>query len=198
MFVRLKDYKPKKDSKYLKIKDDLVINANNSDDRREVIVSAFKNKIFPFYSGNYYEEFKEESESEDEKSEDDDTFEKITELDKFYGSDLISNYFKEKSLREIINKLKDYRKKPETNQKYNNLMAHLIIGLRRLDGDIKNMSEDEVENKRLDYLRDFVRKIVDANLELDNMPDLETEEAAAQRQQGQGLKILTPKQMITR
>ena len=60
------------------------------------------------------------------------------------------------------------------------------------------MSEDEVENKRLDYLKDFVRKIVDANLELDNMPDLETEEAAAQRQQGQGLKILTPKQMITR
>ena len=129
MFVRLKDYKPKKDSKYLKIKDDLVINAINSDDRREMIVSAFKNNIFPFYSGNYYEEFKEESESEDEKSEDDDTFEQITELDKFYGSDLINNYFKEKSLREIINKLKDYRKKPETNQKYNNLMAHLIIGL---------------------------------------------------------------------
>ena len=30
------------------------------------------------------------------------------------------------------------------------------------------------------------------------MPDLETEEEASQRQQGQGLKILTPKQMITR
>ena len=30
------------------------------------------------------------------------------------------------------------------------------------------------------------------------MPDLESEEDAAQRQQGQGLKILTPKQMITR
>ena len=33
---------------------------------------------------------------------------------------------------------------------------------------------------------------------INDMPDLETEESAAQRQQGQGLKILTPKQMITR
>ena len=31
-----------------------------------------------------------------------------------------------------------------------------------------------------------------------NMPELETEQKAAERQQGQGLKILAPKQMITR
>ena len=30
------------------------------------------------------------------------------------------------------------------------------------------------------------------------MPDLESEKSAAGRQQGQGLKILTPQQMITR
>ena len=67
-------------------------------------------------------------------------------------------------------------------------MTILIIGLRKLDSDIKNMSEDEVENKRLDYLKDLVRKIVDANQELDDMPDLETEDSAAQRHQRQGLK----------
>ena len=77
-------------------------------------------------------------------------------------------------------------------------MAHLIIALRKLDGDIKNMSEDEVENRRLNYLKDLVRKIVDANQKLDDMPDLETEEATTERQQGQGLKIMTPRQMITR
>ena len=60
------------------------------------------------------------------------------------------------------------------------------------------MSEDEVEHKKLNYLKDLVRKIVDANQKLDNMPPLETEEEAAQRQKGHGLKILTPKQMITR
>ena len=31
-----------------------------------------------------------------------------------------------------------------------------------------------------------------------DMPELETKEEATQRQQGQGLKILTPQQMITR
>ena len=30
-------------------------------DGREMIINVFKNKLFPLYSGNYYEEFKEES-----------------------------------------------------------------------------------------------------------------------------------------
>ena len=77
-------------------------------------------------------------------------------------------------------------------------MVHLIIGLRKLDRDILNMSKDEVKNRRLNYFKHLVRKIVDANKKLDDMPDLETEESAAQRQQEQGLKILTPEQMITR
>ena len=77
-------------------------------------------------------------------------------------------------------------------------MTRLIIGLRKLDREIKNMSQDEVKNKRLDYLKDLVRKIVDANQILDDMPELETEEKAAQKQQGKGLKILTRQQMITR
>ena len=93
-------------------------------------------------------------------------------LDKFYGPDLISKYFKEKSLIEILNQLKDYRKNPKTFQMYNNLMVHLIIGLRKLEKDIRNMSEDEVENKRLNYLKEVARKIVDANQKLDDMSPL--------------------------
>ena len=50
------------------------------------------------------------------------------------------------------------------------------------------MSEDELENKKLDYLRNLVETIVNASQKLD-------EEKATQ---GQGLKILTLKQMITR
>ena len=44
----------------------------------------------------------------------------------------------------------------------------------------------------------MVRKIVDTNQQVDDISDLETKESAAQRQQGQGLKILSPQQMITR
>ena len=60
------------------------------------------------------------------------------------------------------------------------------------------MSEDEVKYKGLDLLKNIVRKIVDANQVLDDMSPLETEEVVENRQQGQGLKILTPQQMITR
>ena len=67
-----------------------------------------------------------------------------------------------------------------------------------MESDIKNMFQNEVENNKLDYLRDLVRKIVDASQKLDDIPDLESEEEAEKRQKGQGLKILTPKQLITR
>ena len=49
MIKILKDYKPKKESNKNK-KDALVINAQNFYNEREMIVSAFENKIFPFYS----------------------------------------------------------------------------------------------------------------------------------------------------
>ena len=60
------------------------------------------------------------------------------------------------------------------------------------------MSEDEVENRRLNYLKDLFRTIIDTNQKLDDISSLESEEEAAKRQQGQGLKIMTPKQMILR
>ena len=41
---------------------------------------------------------------------------------------------------------------------YNTLITRLNIGLKRLENDINNMSEEEVENKKLDYLRDLVIK----------------------------------------
>ena len=59
------------------------------------------------------------------------------------------------------------------------------------------MPENEVKNEKLDLLAGLDEKILDIN-ELLNIPDLKSEESAAQRQQGQGLKILTPKQTITR
>ena len=59
------------------------------------------------------------------------------------------------------------------------------------------MHETEVKNKKLDLPAGLVEEILDIN-ELLNIPDLGSEESAAQREQGQGLKILTLNQMITR
>ena len=50
--------------------------------------------------------------------------------------------------------------------------------------------------KRLNLLANFIEKVLIGD-RMNDVPDLETEESAAQRQRGQGLKILTPKQMIT-
>ena len=69
------------------------------------------------------------------------------------------------------------------------------------------MSDDEIKNKDLDVIAYFVEKIIDTVKKLNNqeqqpdttdIPELETDEDAAERQQGQGLKILTTQQMITR
>ena len=77
-----------------------------------MIINAFKNKLFPFYSRNYYEEVKEESsESEaEDKIPDISTLEQIAKLDQFYGPNLINKHFIENSLTRIISKLKDYKK----------------------------------------------------------------------------------------
>ena len=83
-----------------------------------------------------------------------------------------------------MDKLKNYRNNPKTFQIFNDFIDRLNIGLKRLENDIKNMSEDEVGNKTLNYLRDVVRTIVDGTQKLDDMPDLESEESATERQQG--------------
>ena len=107
----LKKYRPRtKDN--TDTKNNLLTNADNFYDGREIIINTFKNKLFLFYSGNYYEEIKEESsESEGEdKIPDINTLVQINELGKFYGRDLIYNYFLENSLTKIIKKLKGYKK----------------------------------------------------------------------------------------
>ena len=119
-------------------------------------------------------------------------------MDKIYAPLIRAYFIIEDSLIKIMNKLKKYKEDPKKRQMYNNLITRLNVGLQMLENDIKNMSEDEVENQKLGYLKGLVRKIVDANQKLDDMPPLESEKGATQRQQGQGLKILTLKQMISR
>ena len=69
MIKMLKNYRPRTiDNK--KKKDALVINAQNFYDGREMIIEAFKNKLFPFYSGNYYHDLGEVETSESDNEGD--------------------------------------------------------------------------------------------------------------------------------
>ena len=69
-----------------------------------MIINAFKNKLFPFYSGNYYEESKEESSASEveDKVPDISTLEEVTKLDEIYGPDLINKYLTESFFNKIM------------------------------------------------------------------------------------------------
>ena len=206
-------YNPRKDSKYYKLKQDLLINAPTFYDGRELIIETFKNKIFPLSSPDYYPEYVSEegispkssfsSDSEEdellESKGSTNSFDKLlTNVDEILDLNLVKKYFGSNSLKQIVRQLRYLRRHKNKMSAKDAKIVLIEAGLSELKNDIKNMSEDEVKNKGLDLLKNIVEKILDANKRLD-MPELETEESAAQRQQkGQGLKILTPKQMISR
>ena len=105
-------YRLKKDSKCKKLKYDLVINAQNFYDGREVITNAFKDKIFPVnYPSGYPYDYSPEDESLSDGEEDglleskDSTirFNKLLiKLDEILDPDLVEKYFDSKSLREMV------------------------------------------------------------------------------------------------
>ena len=107
-------------------------------------------------------------------------------MDKTLDPELVDKYFYEDPLKELVKQLKDLARQDNKLTEYNNKKALFVVGLLRLENYMKNMSEDEGKNKKLGLLKNTVRKIVDA------LQELESEAEAKQRQQGQGLKILTP------
>ena len=87
MIKRLENYKPRTADN---ITDKEKTSAKKFYKGRKMIINAFKNKLFPFYSGNYYEELEEESEGKNEESSEREgeipdigTSEEITMLDFF-------------------------------------------------------------------------------------------------------------------
>ena len=74
-------------------------------------------------------------------------------------------------------------KKSKTNSKRNQIQVSLIKnGLRDLKEEITNMSEEEKKIEKPNEIVDIVESILEFN----------------RRQQGHGLKILTPNQMLSR
>ena len=178
-----KKYRPRKDSKYEKLRDDLLINAKNFYDGRKMIISAFKDKIFPLYSG-YYSQQEDEISKVDSDDEligelvDEKTFKEILDIGNKLDHELVKKYLKKESLLELLKFLYPSDKKNINSAKK---LAN-EIGLSDLIKYMKNMSDDGVKSKNLDLMAHFAKKIFDTFKE----------------QTGQGLKILTPKQMIIR
>ena len=188
-----------------------------------MIINAFKSEIFPLVPSGYTSDDDkvlrldspassfsttdksdkfDESNKSDFTADDfdnmyignaDDFDELFLDTEKYLDPDLIKKYFCNRPLKKISDFLKD---KKDTS--YGKIEVALIKNkLKYLKTDIKYMPENEVKTKKLDLLAGLVENILDIN-GLINILDLGSQESAAQRQQGQGLEILTPQQMITR
>ena len=132
----------------------------------------------------------------------DELYKAISNVDNKLGSVLIRKYFNKGSLLELFKFLRYSQNKATGGPQ----QALIEVNLLDLKKDIRNMSDDEIKNKNLDLIAYFVEKILDTVKKINqeqqpdttDMSELEDEKSAAERQQGQGLKILTPEQMITR
>ena len=99
---------------------------------------------------------------------------------------MVKKYFKSDSLVKIITQLNNLK-----NQ--NNLVAR-DAKILSINIGLSDLKEDIIE---LDLLANFIENLLTAD-QINSMLPLESEEDAAKRQRGQGLKITTPSQLITR
>ena len=200
----LKAYRPRNDSKYYKLKRDLLINAQKFYDGRKMIIETVKNKIFPLSNLGYYPEYVSEDDISSKSSLDSsrssspkgaiaaspscgldssrisspiniETIKLINESENI-DPEMIRHYFGLDSLK----KLHESLNKDLSNKDINvALIDQYLLGLKI---DI-NKSRERKQNKQLESLANIVEKIVND---------------ATNNQQGRRLKILTSKQMITR
>ena len=203
VYGALEIYKPIK-KPYIEKRRKFLINANNFYKGREMIIDAFKNEVFPMVPTGFSED-EEPSESRDEEEKDgrlrtikeeEEALEKIA-VDDLLEPALVKKYFKNDSLTDMFEQFR-YRVKNQSKISAKKIKMTLIeAGLEKLKSYMRNMTENEIKNKKLDVLPNFIEEVLIGD-RMNDMPPLESEEDAVQRQQGQGLKIMTPKQMITR
>ena len=82
--------------------------------------------------------------------------------------------------------LKYFNENKNDPEKNNHLVNVIKSGLKDLNNEIKEMSEEERENERLDKITEIVERILAYIKE------------QQQKQEGQGIKALTPSQMLSR
>ena len=135
-----------------------------------MIINAFKDKILPMdpdtkpLSENSEEDrfyTSEEDVAPKSKSPNFGSADKLKELllntEGDLDFNLINKYFCYYSLRDLL-KILDHSRGKSTNKKQVNIINDR---LKKLKSDIKNMSEDEIKDKKLNLIVDLVEKILD-------------------------------------
>ena len=151
-------------------------------DARDDIIDLFEKKAF-LYKGNVFKT-KEEEESEENKLEkvkdDYKIFVKyIEDESKDISYELFEKNFYFSVPTVLVKELYETKDKNENNELVNVIKSGIID----FKDEIKKMSKEEKENEKPDKILKIVEEILKFN---------------KQKQSGQGLKILTPNQMLSR
>ena len=185
MLHLLKKYSPKHD-KYVTLKNNLVDNASKFYKGREKIIEGFKNGVFPFYYDREHEKrmkYEEEKEQEEkQKPTKDDLIalnKHIIDEETNINEEVFKKYFNFQRPSDMLM----YLNKTNDKEKNNELVSLINSGLKDLKEEIKKMSKAEIDIEKPDKIVNIVEKILKFN---------------EQNQQGQGIKILTPNQMLNR
>ena len=103
----------------------------------------------------------------------------IKSKENIMNNELVSKYFYAQNLRILLEQIKDSKNIPGKNKM---LVSITKSGLGDLKNEIKKMTEDEIKTEKPNEIVDIVEKILEFN----------------EQQEGKGLKILTPSQMLSR
>ena len=150
---------------------------------RDEIIDLFEKGIFPF-KGNIFKTKEEESEENKlEKIKDDykNFFKYIEDELKSISYKLFKKHFHFVSPTAFTKQLYETKNKNKNNELVNVIKSGLID----LKDETEKMSKEEIENEKPDKILKVVEEILDFNNKF-------------QKQQGSGLNILTPNQMLSR
>ena len=173
-------------SKNINEKNRVLESARKFSDARDDIIGLFEEGIFP-YKDNASKTKEEESEEESEKTklekikDDYKKFIKYIENEsKDINYDLFKDYFNLVAPTVLTKKLCETK-----NENKNNELVELIkVRWSNLKDETEKMSKEEIENKKPDKILKIVEEILNFN--------------QLEQQKGEGLKILTPNQMLSR
>ena len=148
-------------------------------DARKDIIVFFEKGTCP-YKGNVFKTKEEESEEESEEERIKKCITYIENESKGINYDLFRKHFNFAVPSALIKQLYEIKDRKKNNELVNVIKS----GLSDLKDEIKKMSEDEKEIEKPDKILKIVEEILDFNNK--------------QNQIGEGLKILTPNQMLSR
>ena len=146
---------------------------------RKNIIGFFEKGVFPF-KGNVFKT-KEETKEEETEGLISNGIALIEKESKEINNDLFKKYFDFSTPVALTKKLSEIKDVGE-NRKF---VEEFKNRWRNLKDKIEEMSKEEINNKKPNEILGIIKEIIDFNKEV-------------QKQQGRGLNILTPNQMLSR